>query len=246
MFLCVLFFFKGAGTTIHLLSTPRASLSIWWSGAVGKETSQHRMAQCASVPVCCRDVLCCETAEELDPQFANIAAIMCDHSYLPTRFGGLVDNVQYIAGFVVRQVLRRLSALPTSFDVSNHLLVLKNNGGLIIPSDGTVKVVKAAERVISQLQSGQALKVSVILSEKRLACVFVLGNTHHRNTIWHWQPPFKPTEMRVSVFLKVSLHHIAKMASLRYQSGSTRKKLCWTVLFQGFNSHRPDSSWFVL
>ncbi len=79
----------------------------------------------------------------------------------------------YIAGFVVRQVLRRLScdvcraslikdAMPTSFVESYHLLVLKNNGGLMIPSDGTMKVVKSAEPVIRQVQSVQALKVSVV------------------------------------------------------------------------------------
>lgn len=94
--------------------------------------------------------------------------------YLVLRFGGLVDNtLVYISGFVVRQVLRQLSCdvcrgslvkdtIPTSFNESYHLLILKNKGGLMIPSDGTVKVVKAAERVIRQLQSGQALKVSVV------------------------------------------------------------------------------------
>ena len=37
-----------------------------------------------------------------------------------------------------------------------------------------------------------------------------------------------------SVFQKIRLHHIAKLASLKLQKGSTRKKLCKTVLFQGF------------
>ena len=67
-------------------------------------------------------------------------------------FGGLVENaLVYIAGFVVRQILRKLSfavcrwslvrdAVPSSFDKNFHLLTLKNNGGLVIPSLGTVKV----------------------------------------------------------------------------------------------------------
>ena len=93
-----------------------------------------------------------ETAEEHPSPFANISALVSDHSYLPTRFGGLVENaLVYIAGFVVRQILRKLScavcrwslvrdAVPSSFDKNFHLLTLKNNGGLVIPSLGTVKV----------------------------------------------------------------------------------------------------------
>ncbi|CAL8310518.1 unnamed protein product [Boreogadus saida] len=51
-----------------------------------------------------------ETAEEHPSPFANISALVSDHSYLPTRFGGLVENaLVYIAGFVVRQILRKLS-----------------------------------------------------------------------------------------------------------------------------------------
>ena len=38
----------------------------------------------------------------------------------------------------------------------------------------------------------------------------------------------------VSVFHKIRLHHVAKLASLELQKGSTRKKLCKTVLFHGF------------
>ena len=196
------------------------------------------------------DMSSAETADELPSPFVNFAALVCDHSYLPTRFGGLVDNaLVYIAGFVVRQVLRRLScdvcraslvtdAIYSSHDKSYHLLVLKNNGGLMIPSEGTVKVVRAAERVIRQVHSGQA-KVSVVIhvvhhEETGTDDVSLLGehtgdtqfgiDNHHSNLL----------KLVVSVFLKIRLHHIAKLTSLKYQSGSTRKKLCKTVLFQGF------------
>ena len=39
-------------------------------------------------------------------------------------------------------------------DQSYHLLSLKNNGGLVIPSEGTVRVIRAAEWVIRQASSG--------------------------------------------------------------------------------------------
>lgn len=74
--------------------------------------------------------------EELLSPFANISAVICDHSYLPTRFGGLVDNVLvYISRFVVRKILKILSCevcraslvtapVSSSFDQSYHLLEL--------------------------------------------------------------------------------------------------------------------------
>lgn len=49
-------------------------------------------------------------AEELPSPFAHIPAIVCDHSDLPTRFGGLVENAFiYISGFFIGQILRKLS-----------------------------------------------------------------------------------------------------------------------------------------
>uniref|UniRef100_A0AAV2KFC7 DNA transposase THAP9 C-terminal domain-containing protein n=1 Tax=Knipowitschia caucasica TaxID=637954 RepID=A0AAV2KFC7_KNICA len=191
-----------------------------------------------------------ETAEEHPSPFANISAVVCDHSYLPTRFGGLVENsLVYIAGFVVRQILRKLScdvcraslvrdAVPSSFDESYHLLALKNNGGLVIPSQGTMKVLRAAERVIRRASTLQAPKLStvthIVREEIGTEDVFLLGehieetqygiDNHHSNLL----------SLAVSVFLKIRLHHIAKLTSLDLQKGSTRKKLCKTVLFQGF------------
>ena len=100
------------------------------------------------------------TAEELVSPFLNISALVGDHSYLPTRFGALVDNaLVYIAGFVVRCIFRSLScdvcraslvtdALAVPFDQSYHLLELRNNGGLMIPSKGTVKVSKNVHQLL--------------------------------------------------------------------------------------------------
>lgn len=53
-------------------------------------------------------------------------------------------------------------AVPASFDQSYHLLTLKNNGGLMIPSEGTGKVVRSAEWFICQSSSlGKAVRVSL-------------------------------------------------------------------------------------
>ncbi len=45
--------------------------------------------------------LAAEESEDLPSPFVNLSALMCDHSYLPTRLGSLVDNaLVYISGFV--------------------------------------------------------------------------------------------------------------------------------------------------
>ncbi|XDV25816.1 hypothetical protein PO909_029667 [Leuciscus waleckii] len=85
---------------------------------------------CTSYASAAVEMSSAETAEEHPSPFANISALVCDHSHLPTRFGGLVENaLVYIAGFVVRPILRKLScdvcraslvrdARPASFDKS--------------------------------------------------------------------------------------------------------------------------------
>ncbi|KAF3854210.1 hypothetical protein F7725_022265 [Dissostichus mawsoni] len=154
------------------------------------------------------DMSSAEEGEDLPSPFADIPALVHDHSYLPTRFDGLVDNaLVYISGFVVRRTFKKLScdvcraslvtdAASASKDKSYHLLTLRNNGGLVIPSEGTVSVVRAAEWVIRQASADSRRS-----------------------------QPIKLLELR--------LHHIAKTTTLSLQSGSMRQKLTKTVLFKG-------------
>ncbi|XP_078018867.1 uncharacterized protein LOC144458909 [Epinephelus lanceolatus] len=188
-----------------------------------------------------------EETEELPSPFANIPAIVCDHSYLPTHFGGLVDNaLVYISGFVVRQILKKLScdvcrgslvtdAVPTSFDQSYHLLTLKNKGGLMIPSEGTVRVVRSAERFIRQSTLGQAALISeFVWAEIGSEDVFFLRGHIQETQFGIDNYHFVLMSLIVSVFHKLRLHHIAKLKTLQLQSGNTRKKLCKTILFKGY------------
>lgn len=97
-------------------------------------------------------------ADTASSPFECGVSVLLDHTYLPTGFGCLTENA-YIAGFVVRQVMKQLScdvcrnslvceAVPASFCESYHLLTLKNKGGLMIPSKGAVKVIRTAEHCI--------------------------------------------------------------------------------------------------
>ncbi|XP_073729978.1 uncharacterized protein [Misgurnus anguillicaudatus] len=191
--------------------------------------------------------------EDLPSPFADIPALVQDHSYLPKKFDGLVENVLvYISGFVVRRTLKKLScdvcrasllmdAESASKDQSYHLLTLKNNGGLVIPSAGTVKVVRAAEWVVRQAvadsRRSQPIKLLEVLYmvRKRIGGedVFLLGehitdtrygiDSHHHTLL----------TLVVSLFFKLRLHHIAKMSTLSLQKDSVRQKLTKTVLFKG-------------
>ena len=102
-------------------------------------------------------------------------------------------------------------------DKSYHLLTLKNNGGLVIPSEGTVSVVRAAEWVIRQANSKRSKPIKMLevlyMVRKRIGSddVFLL---HHHTLL----------TLVASLFLKLRLHHIAKMNTLsdsphRYSPG---------------------------
>ncbi|XP_029923395.1 uncharacterized protein LOC115370508 [Myripristis murdjan] len=190
--------------------------------------------------------------EDLPSPFADIPALVHDHSYLPVRFDGLVDNaLVYISGFVVRRALKQLScdvcraslvtdAASAVKDQSYHLLCLKNNGGLVIPSEGTVRVVRAAEWVIRQASSFRQshpikLLEVVYIVRKRIGSedVFVLGehigDTQHGIDSHHHML----LTLVVSLFFTLRLHHIAKMTTLSLQSNNMRQRHNKTVLFKG-------------
>ncbi|KAL2094202.1 hypothetical protein ACEWY4_008921 [Coilia grayii] len=106
--------------------------------------------------------------------FADIPALLHDHSYLSARFSGLVENaLVYILGFVVRRALEKLGcdvcreslltdAASAKNDESYHLLCLKENGGLVIPSEGTVRIIRAAESVIRQASFRQSRPIRLL------------------------------------------------------------------------------------
>ncbi|XP_026107656.1 pyruvate dehydrogenase E1 component subunit beta, mitochondrial-like [Carassius auratus] len=57
-------------------------------------------------------------------------------------------------------------------DQSYHLLTLKHNGGLVIPSGGTVRIIRAAERVIRQASASTRRSQPSKLREDVGACCY--------------------------------------------------------------------------
>ncbi|XP_059203738.1 uncharacterized protein LOC131983135 isoform X1 [Centropristis striata] len=163
----------------------------------------------------------------------------------------LLFNSIRASGFVVRRTLKKLScnvcraslvtdAASASKDSSYHLLTLKNNGGLVIPSEGTVRVVRAAEWVIRQASAGrrsQPIKPQEVLYivRKRSGSddVFLLGE-HIRDTQYGIDSHHHTLlTLVVSLFFKLRLHHIAKVATPSLQIDNVRQKLTKTVLLKG-------------
>lgn len=155
-----------------------------------------------------------------------------------------------IVGFVVRRALEKLGcdvcseslvtdAASAKKDESYHLLCLKDNGGLVIPSEGTVRIIRAAESVIRQASFRQSRPirllevVSMVRSRIGTEDVFQLGehisdtqygiDSHHHTLL----------TLLVSLFFKLRLHHIAKITTLSLQNNSMRQKHNKTVLFKG-------------
>lgn len=97
-----------------------------------------------------KHIRCCGTSSS----FANIFQFFVQ--ILSTKTFCLVENAVF---FVFRHILKKLlcdicrghsvtDALTATFDQSSHLLKLKKRGGLMIPYEGTARVVRSAEHLI--------------------------------------------------------------------------------------------------
>lgn len=183
--------------------------------------------------------------------FEKHAGVLLDHDYLPSSLTGLVENaIVYIAGFVVRKLYNKIDcscckdallATPGPKDHTFHLLKLKNNGGLIMPSEGTIKILKTAERCFRQTchLSKVTSKCSLALLNKAVKCeigskdIFNLEehitntqdgiNNHHYTLI----------SQITRTFFRLRQFHISKLHTLQLQKENTRQKLTKAITFRG-------------
>ena len=124
-----------------------------------------------------------------------------------------------------------VSSNVQQFDSSYHLLQIKNNGGLVIPSTGVVFVVRAAEHVIRQKEVTSAAYLCSASDVDRnvRACVgstdiFKLGShiidSQHGIENHHY--------MLMSLVARAFYHlrrfHITKQHNLRLKKNNMRKK----------------------
>ena len=156
-------------------------------------------------------------------------------------------------GWVVRKMLDKLlcttcrcacvmpSTASPQFTSAYQLILLKNNGGLVLPSAAVLKVITSAERHLRHLSDLNKLnrKISalqlttLVLLDCGSADIFGLGehiyNTadgihHHGTTL---------VRNLVSTYFTLRQHHIARLHTQHLQGTSIRQSLTKTIIFKG-------------
>ena len=130
---------------------------------------------------------------------------------------------------------------PSDLTAAYQLIKLRNNGGLVVPSDGVVKVVACAERHLRQLSDLHSLNIKAknlqlqarVLQELGSDDVLELGQhifdtvegiDHHGTSLMR---------RLVSSYFSLRQHHIARLHTLKLQGSSVRQSLTKTILFKG-------------
>ena len=177
-----------------------------------------------------------------------------DHDYMSPFLNSLVENVVvYIAGWVVRKAMKSLPCddcraglvtveIPNEFRSSFQLLQLKNNGGLVIPSAGCVKVIRIAEKTVRQsLNLHRATNkitsehlVSHVLAVIGAQDIFELGEHINDTQDGVDNHHYKLLRVLLSSFLTLRQYHIAKLHTLRLQKNNVRQvtvQVYWSTRF---------------
>ena len=207
-----------------------------------------------SVSLSVQDVSCSLQHEVIVPSpFEEVSIDHSYHSWVSPSFTSVVEGtVCYISGFVVKKALQHLtcntcreslvsSNIPKRSDNMYHLLVLKNRGGLVIPSLGTVTILLATERAIRRLMNIHSVKnicskqqVLYQLKAEYGACdPFSLGEHIIDTQDGIDNHYFSIIELLVAIYYNLRQHHIAKVYTQRNHALPVRQKLTKTILFKG-------------
>ena len=210
-----------------------------------------------STGLVCSSSLGSNIAEDTAPSpfTQDSSKIILDHDYhsiIPADFNKVVDNtVVYIAGWVVKKAMSKIRCdicrefLITTdipeYNKAYHLLTLKNRGGLVVPSCGTVAVVKASEKAIRQLMNIRSVKRMcklaqvqyVVKSELGSSDVFSMGSHILQTQHGIDNHYFDLISVLVHIYFHLRQHHIAKTYHLREQGAAVRQALTKTILFKG-------------
>lgn len=153
------------------------------------------------------------------------------------RLSPCITNVcAYIAGHVVRSLLPKLSCVDCkegmlSLNVAEldpcdrHLLVLKNNGGLTIPSRDVVKLVKVTESVFRGIPVAKSTDYNNSVLSRVLREQIILSNPHFSDS-GHY---YSLVQAVVSCYITVRAHHVCSRKNL--EKFSKRFTLNKMVLF---------------
>lgn len=166
------------------------------------------------------------------------------------RLAPLLENIViYIGGWVVRKVLSKLSCEccriamvcnepSAKYGQSYFFLKLKNNGGLVFPSEGVVDVITSAEHHLRHLKDAKPSLAllhlqTMVLSDIGTSDIFGLSehiydtqeglDNHHLTLV----------RLLVGIYFDVRQYYIVKLQNLKLQGSQVRHKLSKTILFLG-------------
>lgn len=193
--------------------------------------------------------------DSLDDPFEAEYLANSDHSYTSKGInldGTVVANcVVYIAGWVVRKLMTKIDcdecreALVTcniseQYKSSSHLLRLKQNGGLVVPSDPVIRVLLLTEQQLRHI--GDVKHPSASLTCLRLernvmslAGQDTLCSSSHAlaTQVGIDNHHFSLMRLLVSTYYKVRVYHIVKLHNEFVQGARVRHNLTKTILFKG-------------
>jgi hypothetical protein len=174
-----------------------------------------------------------------------------DHDYCNINNLSLFvcNVVEYISGWVVRVLSSKvacaecLSALVVQAGSQHHtdsLLEIKNNGGLVRPSNGVIAVIQQAEKVLRETvnvrqvgkddQWGQKLELKVLAS---LPTVFQELDEHFKNSQFGIDSHYTDLVRNLCrVYLKLRRHHVINITNQQLRGRSVRQALTKTILFK--------------
>ena len=186
---------------------------------------------------------------QLSPSTNSIPQNDEDVSVFETRFAPLQQTtllrgnvVNYFGGFVIKKVLSKLSCdqcadhLMAQGDCQHELLIdLRDNGGLMRPSQPVLKLLCAVENVVRQLDnrrlSCKRLRDKItqtVMNEIVSTANLPFPDDHECGMNSH---SFQLTRSVINTYLKVRLHHLSKSLTMREQGEKIRSKLNKTILF---------------
>ena len=161
----------------------------------------------------------------------------------------LGNIVAYLSGWVVRKALRKLTCEPCrlalikskangKYDDLNILLELKNNGGLISPSDGVISTVLCTEKHIKEaITVGQPMKHLKILRSVKAEIghydVFDLKDHYEVTSVGIDNHHFSLIAVIVNTYYDLRQHHIAKIRNLNMHKVNVRHNATKSILFRG-------------
>ena len=182
------------------------------------------------------EILAQEEAEcfEFDPALEDLA------------FSRFQSNVlTYISGWVVRKVSgmlkcsgcrKALVRVPSHVDSDFTLLHLRDNGGLVYPSDDVRKIIFESEMRIRQetmWKMNKAKITSYVLRRLDFHSLFKNESRHFIDTSTLWANHLLSlTKLVISIYVDLRLHHLSKQWNLSRANLNVRQLLNRAVIFR--------------